>query len=420
MAESTGLHQPRWLEQRLPPSTQRRLVVLTGARQTGKTTLARGVYGEALRYVSFDDLLLRTDLEEVPASRWAASVGPAILDEAQKAPAVFDKVKHAFDERQLDFSVLLGSSRILLLDRVRESLAGRAFLYDLWPLLLSELAAEAGGDLERPLLSRWLAEGTEALAEEPARRLGGLEERSLAALQHLARWGGMPGLLELSDEDRRLWFRSFQQTYLERDLIDLVRLSDLQPFRKLQRLAMLRTAQLLNYSGLAQDAQIAASTARRYLEYLHLTYQVLLLQPYHENLTSQVVKSPKLFWTDLGLLRGGTERWGELDGGMFETLVVSEIHKWISTAFEPSRLFYYRTRSGLEVDLLIEQDAGLLGVEAKHRERAVPRDLTSLRAVAVALGERWRGGVVVTRGRVLRELDQDLGIWEVPAHRLLS
>lgn len=427
MADSAeDQERPRWLAQRLPSPDERRLVVLTGARQTGKTTLAKAAYGPAassggLRYLNFDDLELRTDIEETPAAQWAKSVGPAILDEAQKATSVFDKVKYAYDAGDLDFTVLLGSSRILLLDQVRESLAGRAFLYDLWPLMLCELAAEPGGTLRRPLLSRLIEAGTtKILNDEPTRRLGDEEARAHEAFEHLERWGGMPELLRLSEEDRRMWFRSFQQTYLERDLVDLVRLADLQPFRKLQRLAMLRNGELMNYSGLAQDAQIAAQTARRYLEYLHLTYQVVLLQPYHENLTSQVVKSPKLYWTDIGLVRGGTERWGDLDGALFETLVVAECKKWISSAFEPAQIFYYRTRSGQEVDLLLELRDGILGVEIKNRETTVGKDTRALRAIAKALGDRWLGGLVVYRGRSLREIDTGLGVWEMPVHRLFT
>ncbi len=116
----------------------------------GKTTLARDQYGRDLRYLNFDSSGERDRIATVPTEAWAETVGPAILDEAQKAPAVFEKVKWAYDEGRLDFSVLLGSSRILLLDRVRESLAGRVFLFELWPLTISELAPFFGGTLPEP------------------------------------------------------------------------------------------------------------------------------------------------------------------------------------------------------------------------------------------------------------------------------
>jgi predicted AAA+ superfamily ATPase len=136
----TDLQIQRHLEQRLPPPDKRRLVVLTGARQVGKTTLARAAY-PGLRYVNLDAIEDRAALAALPARQWGATVGDAILDEAQKEPAVFEKLKFAYDAGDVRFSALLGSAQIMLLHRVRETLAGRVFLYELWPLCLSELAA---------------------------------------------------------------------------------------------------------------------------------------------------------------------------------------------------------------------------------------------------------------------------------------
>lgn len=410
----------RWLGERLPSPDQHRLVILTGARQTGKTTLARARYPE-LGYVNLDDLEARSALRSTRTTAWARTVGSAVLDEAQKEPSVFEKVKYAFDEGSLRFSVLLGSSRVLLLDRVRETLAGRAFLYDLWPLMLSELLDEGRTPPPRPLLDALLRSpapvGT-ILEGQPQVLLGPPEEARRTALDHLALWGGMPALLPLSEEDRRLWLRSYQQTFLERDLADLVRLSDLQPFRSLQQIAMLRTGQLLSYSELARDAGISPSTARRYLEYLHLSYQVVFLRPYTRSLTSRLVKSPRLYWLDLGLLRQATMQWGPLSGPLFETLVIGECHKWISTLALEARLYSYRTVSGLEVDLLIETPHGVLAIETKSRETAARADGRSLLALAEALGERWLGGLVVHRGAAIEPLVPEATIWAVPAHRL--
>ena len=408
----------RWLGARLPSAGKRRLVVLTGARQTGKTTLARQVYAD-LRYLNLDAIEEREALRGLRSASWGRAVGAAVIDEAQKEPGVFDKVKLAYDERQIAFSVLLGSSRVLLLDRVRESLAGRAFVYDLWPLMASELRHADHEAPARPLLDRLVAAPEsfgEILGAEPARLLGDEATSRVEALDHLAVWGGMPELLALDDDDRHEWLRSYQQTWLERDLADLTRVSDLLPFRTLQRLAMLRTGQLLNYADLARDAAVSAATARRYLEYLRLSYQVVLLQPYARNLTSATVKSPKLYWMDLGLLRHGTRAWGELTGPLFETLVVAEARKWIDTVGREVSLWFYRTRSGREVDLLITTPVGVIGVEIKNRARVGPADCTGLRALAQTLGDEWTGGLVVHRGDDLEELLP--GSWAVPAHRL--
>ncbi len=414
----TNLHKFRWLTTRLPTADKRRLVVLTGARQTGKTTLARNLYRD-LRYLNLDAIEEREAVRAIRSGSWGRVAGAAVIDEAQKEPGVFDKVKLAFDEGHLSFSVLLGSARFLLLKRIRESLAGRAFVYDLWPLTASELRCTVGVTPPRPLFDRLITRPdafSAILGEEPPRLLGDEATARVEAIDHLAAWGGMPELLSLDDEDRREWLRSYQQTWLERDLADLTRVADLLPFRSLQRLAMLRTGQLLNYAKLGRDAAVSAATARRYLEYLRLSYQVELLQPYARNLTSSTVKSPKLYWMDLGLLRQGTGFWGEITGPLFETLVVAEARKWVDTLGRDAMLWFYRTRSGREVDLLVTTSAGVIGIEVKNRTRVERVDCSGLRVLGEALGDEWIGGLVVHRGEDLLELEPDL--WAVPVHRL--
>jgi uncharacterized protein len=415
------LQRFRWLGTRLPSPDRRRIVVITGARQTGKTTLARRTY-PTLRHVNLDAIEEREALRAVRTRAWGRVVGPAVVDEVQKEPTVFDKVKYAYDEGEMDFTVLLGSSRLLLLPRIQESLAGRTFLYDLHPLMASEVRTPEVAAPDRPLLDRILRADEpldEVLGSQPEVLLGEEAELAWAAIDHLACWGGMPELLVLDDEDRRQWLRSYQQTWLERDLADLARLHDLQPFRTLQRLAMLRSGRLLSYSDLARDAAIGVSTARRYLEYLRISYQIFLLPPFHRNLTSAVVKAPKLYWLDVGLLRQGTGAWGPLDGETFETLVVGEIHKWVHTMALDTPLAFYRTRSGLEVDLLATTPRGLVGMEIKHREAVADKDLRGLRALAQSLGREWSGGIVVTRGGALRQLDEEARLWAVPVERLV-
>jgi predicted AAA+ superfamily ATPase len=397
------------------------LVVITGARQTGKTTLARGVYRE-LRYLNLDAIELRESMREVASSAWANSVGPAVLDEAQKEASVFDKVKYAYDEGELDFSVLLGSSRILLLERVRETLAGRAFLYELWPLMASELTHAPDETPAQPIFDRLISAGSSAfdeLAELAEVEMGEADDDRRAAWQHLGEWGGMPELLRLEDEDRRTWLGSYQQTFLERDLADLVRLRDLEPFRLLQRLCMLRTGQLLSFADLGRDAGLSPATVRRYVEYLTLSYQVLLLPPFHRNLTSALAKAPKLHFTDLGLLRHVTKQRGPLEGALLETLVIAELHKWISTLGRPAELFSYRTRSGMELDALVQTEHGLIGIEIKSRRQVEAADARALVAVAAASGKDWCGGLIVHQGRRLHPVVPEQRIWAVPVHRLL-
>ena len=413
----------RFLGRFLPNSSKRSLVVLTGARQTGKTTLAKATY-PLLNYVNLDAPENREVLRNISTPSWAATVRNAVIDEAQKEPSVFEKVKYAFDMGTVTFTVLLGSSQILLLKKVRESLAGRVGLYELWPLMMSEIDTHSGKtDWAVPLFDEVL---TGPPLEEVLRRaapalLGEDEDARIRAENYLLKWGGMPALLSVeNDEERWKWLRDYEFTYLERDLSDLARLDDLGPFTKFQRLSALRSGQLLNYSELARDASISVDTARRYLEYLRLSYQVILLQPYFKNLTSSVVKTPKLYWLDIGLLRQMSGRREESGGEIYESLVVSEVVKWIRTAQRNAEVFFYRTRGGLELDILIGLEGGrYLGMEIKGRRTIVPKDFKPLKAVADALGKAWAGGMIVYRGDEIRKL-ADPSIWAVPSRRLFT
>ncbi len=411
----------RWLFHRLPtPIKGRRIVILTGARQTGKTTLARLKYPD-LNYINLDAIEDRQVVAEIRTRAWSRIVGPALIDEAQKEPSVFEKVKWAFDNGEIDFSVLTGSSQILLLSKVRETLAGRAFLYDLWPLMASEINHSLKENPPFPLVHHLLEAKRDigqVLSEESHVLMPDEEERYLSAMEHLSKWGGMPELLFLTPEERREWLRSYEQTYLERDLADLARIRDLAPFLKLKRIAMLRTGQLLSYSELARDAGISVNTAKRFLEYLRISYQTLLMEPWARNLSSRVIKTPKLYWLDMGILRYGTKIWEGLDGAMFETLVTAELYKWIKTMSPDTDMFFYRTRSGMEVDIILETSSGILGLEIKNRSRTDNSDFRALKVLASRLKQEWKGGIVVYHGKEIVPFSKEQKLWSVPVHRL--
>jgi predicted AAA+ superfamily ATPase len=229
----------------------------------------------------------------------------------------------------------------------------------------------------------------------------------------------MPALLQLSESDRWKWLKDYGYTYLERDLADLARLDDLSPFRKFQKLSALRSANLLNYSELARDAAISVDTARRYMEYLNVSYQTFLLQPYDQNLTSSVVKTPKIYWADVGIWRRLTGFKGELTGEMYETMVVSELMKWIKTTQSDTEMYFYRTRSGSELDLLLETPAGLIGMEIKSRRVVAQKDTSVMKKVARSLGNRWKGGVVVYLGDEIKQIAAP-DIWAIPSRHLFQ
>jgi uncharacterized protein len=418
---SEHLLKPRFIETILPASNSKRLVILTGARQTGKTTSAKRLY-PGLNYISLDSPENRETLRLLSTGSWSKTIGAAILDEAQKEPVVFEKLKYAYDAGSVTFSVVLGSSQILLLKKVRESLAGRASIYEIWPLMMSEICQPFGSpDLRQPLIERLIVSKDigKVLVDEPEVYLEEKDWVLRTAEEHLLRWGGMPGLLPLADEERWKWLKDYEYTYLERDLADLSRLDDLMPFRTLQKLAALRSGKLLNASEIARDAGISVDTARRYLEYLRISYQTILITPYFRNLTSTVIKTPKLYWLDIGLLRQLNGIRGELTGDIYETMVISEIVKWIKTAQRDVDIFFYRTRSGMELDLLLKTTNGFIGMEIKSRKLIRPTDWTSMKIVAERLGNEWLGGLIVNLGSQLRKVAEP-NIWSVPSRRLLT
>lgn len=414
-------YKDRHLQNRLPrnDSGQKKLVLITGARQTGKTTIAKNHYSK-IKYLNLDAPEIREKIKKVSTYSWVRDVGVAILDEVQKEPVALEKIKYCFDEKSLEFSVLLGSSQLMLLKKVRESLAGRVSLYELFPFMVSEIAEQK--KLTVPLFDQLLNEENldHLLHDEPGVLWGLEEEEKKRAFDYFLEWGGMPTLLTIdSSEDKQKWLKDYEYTYLERDLVDLARIHDLEPFRKFQRLAALRSGKLLSYSELARDGAISVDTSRRYFEYLRLSYQSFFLHPYYTNGTTVLIKTPKVYWVDIGMLRQATGYWGPVMGNLFETLVISEIYKWIKTYERTVSLFFYRTHGGLECDLLLQTPKGFIGIEIKMRDKVYHKDFMSLREIAKKFPDNWLGSLVIYNGFSIEKLTEDR-CWAIPAWRLLS
>lgn len=415
---SDNLQKYRFLQKVLPNPSTKHLVLLTGARQTGKTTLVKRLYSD-LRYISLDPPENREIIKNIPSSVWSRDIGNAVIDEAQKEPSVFDKTKFAWDDGGISFCVLTGSSQILLLKKVRESLSGRISIFEQWPLMVGEIYNSAREDIATPLIDHLLDKGpvSAVLEHIPGVLLDSERIKMIEAEDYILQWGGMPALLHLADDARWQWLKDYEYTYLERDMADLASLSDLAPFRTFQQLSALRSGRLLNYSELARDAAISVDTARRYLEYLHISYQVILVQPYYRNLTSSLVKTPKMFWLDIGLLRRLSGISKTVTGEIYETMVVAELTKWIRTLRKDIKLYFYRTRSGFELDLLVETSNGLIGIEIKSRQTVNFRDTGNLKRLAEKIGKQWLGGLIIYRGDEIKRLD-DFDIWAIPSYRL--
>ncbi len=411
----------RLIKTGLPGTSEHIIVLLTGARQTGKTTLLRSVYPE-LSYYNLDAVEFREQLNRISSFAWARNVGNAVIDEIQKEPELMNKIKFAFDEGDLHFTALSGSAQLLLLKSTKETLAGRILLLELFPLMLGELIHGEKAEIPDPLIDRLIksASPPEVLKNLPSTILGENWDKAISAEDYILKYGGMPALLHIPNHNKKsAWLKDYSSAYLERDLNDLARLSDLMPFRSFQQLAALRSSNLLSYSELARDAGIGTETARRYLEYLRLSYQAILLQPYHKNLTSRLVKTPKIYWLDNGLLRQLAGYGFDLmNGQIYENYIAAEMVKYIRTVKSGARLSFYRTRSGMEVDFCIETDSGLIGIEVKNRKTVTKRDCTSLIRLKESAGGEWLSGLVLYRGNEIKEISD--GIWALSSCRLFS
>jgi predicted AAA+ superfamily ATPase len=403
------------------------ITVLTGARQTGKTTLVRDLLptseGVAPVYHSLDDPDERLRLGADPVRRMDHGSRLVVLDEVQKLPVLLDAVKVLVDRGAGHRFLLLGSAQVLLLRQVRETLAGRATLLDLWPLALVErvqgdavpasgldvIWREAGGAVEQ------LA--AHAPAAETARHWRQHAE------DHL-RWGGYPALEPLPEGDRPLWLRGFRRTYLERDLADLGRVADLDQFALGQNLLAARTAQLLSYSEVARELGVAVNTVKRYVRFLELSYQGYLLPPLLPTVTARLVKSPKFYWTDVGLARLLAERPSLEDGPLFETAVLGEILRWRSWQAEPPALHFFRVHGGREIDFVLHGADRLILLEIKAGTGMRTADVRSLTEAVESVripGVRPKArrlGLIVTRGREVERLAPR--VWAVPYWRLFG
>jgi uncharacterized protein len=193
--------------------------------------------------------------------------------------------------------------------------------------------------------------------------------------------GGMPRLLEKNwnDEDRFAWLLDYQKTFLQRDVADLAHLSNLEPFSKAQKIAALNTAQQINFSELARNASITSPTAQRFMQYLEMSYQIILLSPWVRNKTKRLVKMPKLHFLDPGVRRAILAKRGAIDGAEFESAVVSEIYKQCSNAQLNIDFHHLRTHDGREVDMLLEQENGYIAIECKSSEKVSTADIRHLK-----------------------------------------
>jgi len=395
---------PRWITARLQSAVrEHRVVVVTGARQVGKSTLLRRASPFAdWRYYTFDDYDVLRQAEDNPQSLWAGT-SHIIIDEVQKLPTILPAIKRAVDSSRgsLHF-VLSGSANLLLMQKVSESLAGRAVYFALEPMTIGEINRRpAPTILEEMLAGKLPAEGK---TSKPVDDVNTLLLRGL-----------MPALLHISSSVGWVeWWEGYVATYLERDLRQISQIDSLSDFHRVMELLALRTGQLLNQSEVARDAQISQPTIHRYINLLEATYLLQRLPAFTSSRTTRLLKSPKVQWADPGLAiyLGGYFDVASLStarelGGFFETFVTHHLQVLADLLTPRGRLHFWRTIAGKEVDVVVEQGQRQVAFEIKMSDSVSFADADGLR-LFLAEHPKAVSGAVIYRGQEIRRLDEQI------------
>lgn len=393
----------RWLTSLIQSaSIDHPVVVLTGARQVGKSTLLRNAEPfAAWRYRTLDDFDTLQQATEAPQSLWAGATS-IVLDEVQKAPKLLSAVKQTVDERRSAIRfVLSGSANLLLMRQVSETLAGRAVYFILNPMTLGEIERRpAPALLANALEGRWPEAATTASTHEPA---------------SLLLRGFMPRLLTFTSANSWVqWWEGYVATYLERDLRQVAQIDALLDFRRVMELLALRTGQLLNQSELARDARLSQPTGHRYLNLLETTHLFERLPAFTASHTTRLLKAPKAMWTDPALavfLSGyydeATVRASREFGSYFEAMIFLHLRALTGLLTPRARLYFWRTQRGDEVDFVVEHGRRLLAIEVKFTDQPGYRHAEGLRKF-LAVHPEAAGGLLLHCGNELRQLDEKI------------
>lgn len=370
------------------------VVLLTGARQVGKSTLARE-YADlhSLAYVTFDDPTVLAAARD--GSAFLNGIGArAVIDEVQKAPWLFADIKLQVDRmREPGRYLLTGSTNVMLIPRLADSLAGRMEVLQLWPLSQGEIA----GRRERFI---------DALFEGSAHEIVG-EGENLSTLTDLLVIGGYPEALTRRDAERRAaWHSAYVRTLVERDVRDLANIEGLVDIPRLLALLAVRVGSLMNLAEISRSIGIAQTTLKRYLALLEGVFLFTPVPAWHANLGKRLIKTPKVQLADCGLAaylarydKHRLEDDRNFFGRLLETFVVAELRKQAGHADANPDLYYYRTSGGHEVDVVLEDRRGrVIGIEIKASSTLSSRDFDALRGFGEIVGQQFSGGVILYGG----------------------
>lgn len=381
------------------------VLLVTGPRQVGKTTLLERVSDEKRKYVSLDDPVARQLAKEEPLLFLQRYDPPVIIDEIQYAPELLPYIKLHVDQnkRNGDFW-LTGSQMFQMMKGVSESLAGRVGILPMQGLSLSELNALPN----EPYTTE---------AKRLLNRLNHAKQMNLKEVYSLIHKGAMPAL-HASEQSVERFYASYVDTYVHRDIKDLTQVADEMQFQRFLAACAARTSQMVKYSELAKDVGISSPTAKSWLSLLVASGIVVLVEPYYDNALKRVVKAPNMYFMDTGLCAYLT-RWtssealevSAMSGAFFETFVVSEIIKSYLNAGRRPPVFYYRDSDNKEIDLIIEENGVLQPIEIK-KSAAPKKNAGRHFPVLQKTGKEYGGGSIICMSNDLMPISE--GVWAVP------
>ena len=388
---------PRYLTQNLLEAAKDTpAVLLTGARQTGKSTLMQDLFEGTKgtrEYITLDDLTVLAAATRSPADFVANLPKQVLLDEVQRAPGIFLPIKQNIDQDRVPGRFLMtGSAHVLAFQEIADALAGRMEIHTLWPLSQVEIRDTKANFID------WM------FSDKPSSHLKPVEHKELC---HLMINGGYPESLARANQKRRdEWFKGYLNTLLERDVRELSNIEGLQVMPSLLSLIAGRIGGLLNNSDLGRSLSLPTTSLRRYLALLNAAYLTVLLPAWAVNVGKRVVKSPKIFLNDTGLLchlLGVDEsRLASSEGPIgpvLENFVALELTKQLGWSRTDASLFHFRTVTGQEVDFVLEaRDGSIVGLEVKAARSITEKAFSGLNALKESTKRRFRRGVVIYRG----------------------
>lgn len=388
------------------------VVLVNGARQSGKSTLVKsvpGAGGEPRQYLTLDDVAVLNAAKSDASGFINALQGPVTLDEVQRAPELFLAIKAAVDrDRRPGRFLLTGSADVLVLPGIADSLAGRMEVLSLWPLSCAEM-------VDSPVVNRadaLFAGDWSALSVPPCERED-LVTRLLAG-------GFADAVTRTSLRRRDAWFDSYIQAVLQRDVRDLANIEQLTEIPNLLQLLATRSGTLLNFAELSRTAGLAQSTLKRYFALLEMLFLVVRLPSWERNPGKRLVKAPKVFLPDSGLLNHFMATTAEgllakpgLPGATVETFVLTELLKHVAFSAQRLSLWHYRTLTHIEVDFVLENRLGqIAGIEVKASATVDGKDFKGLRHLAETEPTIFKQGIVLYAGREVVPFGDKL--WAVP------